>query len=361
MKKFSFVLLSLLLFLGIYTPSTQASMEYNLCDQYKGQKKIWWDGIELTAGQIGRLIVVKDTPLYTYDRNGKQIVSRTLKAGEFYRIYNFKPGQLGVGGAYYVLRDKNIRYETPSKGKLEAVKCVNGTHLTQIYRKHINTQELWTLFDRINTVNEKVSRNSYKDYHSLVDDLGPLADEYRSLKNLTSGQKNVFETWLNKSTSSNKVFPKLGKMVVTFESGESYLMENPPLGYKKFGDKQYINMQLTNILLNLASGSYILNKQDSLPGGLDGKISVGHMAKIQQERIYTDLSDIDSSYFVKYTIEAEGIEPFSSFDSRIHLLGIGYHNIYSTVDFNTMLEDWNLKGALNSDRLDIQLSVKSKY
>ncbi|PAF16810.1 hypothetical protein CHH61_24015, partial [Shouchella clausii] len=29
----------------------------NACDRYKGVSKIWWDGIELRPGQIGRLIV----------------------------------------------------------------------------------------------------------------------------------------------------------------------------------------------------------------------------------------------------------------------------------------------------------------
>ncbi|EWG09940.1 PPC domain-containing protein [Cytobacillus firmus] len=97
----------------------------NACDRYKGVSKIWWDGIELKPGQIGRLIVKKDTTLFKL--NGEQkSPSRTLKAGEFYRIYAFKPGMLSVGGGYYVDRDAKVTYETPSKAKLEAVRCIQN-------------------------------------------------------------------------------------------------------------------------------------------------------------------------------------------------------------------------------------------
>lgn len=82
--------------------------------------KVWWDGVELKPGQIGRLTVIKDTPLYKLD-GVKETYSRTLKAGENYRIYAFKPGKLSVGGGYYIDRDERVKYETPSKSKLSIV------------------------------------------------------------------------------------------------------------------------------------------------------------------------------------------------------------------------------------------------
>lgn len=82
--------------------------------------KVWWDEAELTPGQIGRLTVLKETKLYKLDGETK-VYSRTLKAGEFYRIYAFKPGMLSVGGGYYVDRDSTVNYETPSKAKLDLV------------------------------------------------------------------------------------------------------------------------------------------------------------------------------------------------------------------------------------------------
>ncbi|WP_059173212.1 MBL fold metallo-hydrolase [Bacillus sp. FJAT-27445] len=120
------ILLSLILLLGIFLPNLNATAtEGSICDQYKGVTKIWWDGIELKSGQIGRLTILKDTPLFKLDGD-KKIFSRTLKKGEFYRIYAFKPGMLSVGGGYFVDRDSRVSYQTPSKTKLQAVQCING-------------------------------------------------------------------------------------------------------------------------------------------------------------------------------------------------------------------------------------------
>lgn len=120
-RVFGVLLLCFSLVLAAYHPADAAGT----CDQYKGVTKIWWDGMELKKGQIGRLTIVKDTPLFKLDGE-KRVISRTLKKGEFYRIYAFKPGMLSVGGGYFVDRDYRVTYQTPSKEKLNAVACING-------------------------------------------------------------------------------------------------------------------------------------------------------------------------------------------------------------------------------------------
>lgn len=90
------------------------------CLQYHKGQKIFWDKWELVPGQLGRLTILQDTPLLTKD--GKFV--RTLKKGDVYRIYAFREGELSVGGGLYVKCDKRIKYETPSKAKLDAVKCI---------------------------------------------------------------------------------------------------------------------------------------------------------------------------------------------------------------------------------------------
>ncbi|MEH7482347.1 WD40 repeat domain-containing protein [Neobacillus drentensis] len=94
----------------------------NSCEGIKLGQKIFWDGSELRPGQIGRVIILQDTPLITLD--GKQ--SKILKKGETYRIYNFKANLLGVGSGYYVARDQKITFKTPSKQKLAAVVCASN-------------------------------------------------------------------------------------------------------------------------------------------------------------------------------------------------------------------------------------------
>src|SRR4051794_39529784 len=126
MKKVAVFMLIFTLLLGFQTPSQIVNAATgNICDQYKGTKKIWWDGIELKSGQIGRLTIKQNTPLFKLDGENRTF-SRTLKAGEFYRIYAFKPGLLSVGGGYYVDRDTKVTYQTPSKTKLAAVRCIHS-------------------------------------------------------------------------------------------------------------------------------------------------------------------------------------------------------------------------------------------
>ncbi|MDP4086940.1 MAG: transglycosylase SLT domain-containing protein [Bacillota bacterium] len=93
------------------------------CLPYSINQKIYWNGVELRSGQIGRLTVLQNTALYKVNGTKKTFV-RTLKKGEFYRIYALKPGMLSVGGGYYVDRNTKVKYETPSKVILDAVKCI---------------------------------------------------------------------------------------------------------------------------------------------------------------------------------------------------------------------------------------------
>ncbi|WP_409271317.1 transglycosylase SLT domain-containing protein [Neobacillus sp. SCS-31] len=93
------------------------------CLQYKKGQKIYWEKYkwELVPGLLGRLTILQDTPLLSND--GK--VVRMLKKGQVYKIYGFKKDELRVGAGQFVKREpKKVSYETPSKAKLDAVKCI---------------------------------------------------------------------------------------------------------------------------------------------------------------------------------------------------------------------------------------------
>ncbi|GLH64221.1 hypothetical protein [Parageobacillus sp. G301] len=97
----------------------------------KAEAVVYWDGVELKPGQIGRLTVLKQTPLYKLE-GSKKVFVRNLNPGQKFRIYAFKPGMLSMGGGYYVDRDNRVKYETPSKVKLNQVKqeqLMDGIHL----------------------------------------------------------------------------------------------------------------------------------------------------------------------------------------------------------------------------------------
>lgn len=84
---------------------------------------VYWDGAILKKGQIGRVTVNKAINLWKRTATNKLEFVRILKPGETYRVYNFDSkygGQYGVGGGYFITNMKShIKYETPSKAKLQ--------------------------------------------------------------------------------------------------------------------------------------------------------------------------------------------------------------------------------------------------
>lgn len=91
--------------------------------------KVRWGVAELKHNQIGRLTMLKDTPLLK-ETAGKFNTARTLKKGEQYRIYGYKEingkGYYAVGGGHFVEMNTNLaKYETPAKNKLRLVKILH--------------------------------------------------------------------------------------------------------------------------------------------------------------------------------------------------------------------------------------------
>ncbi|MED1908540.1 N-acetylmuramoyl-L-alanine amidase [Cytobacillus firmus] len=90
------------------------------------QNKVMWDDAELRKGQIGRITILKAINLWKRETNGKLTMVRILRTGERYRVYGYddKHGsQYSVGGGCWITKmDGYVKYETPSKAKLEAVK-----------------------------------------------------------------------------------------------------------------------------------------------------------------------------------------------------------------------------------------------
>ena len=84
-------------------------------------KKVYWDGIELRKGQIGKITVNK--PINIWKREGGKLkFSRVLNKGEQYRVYTYDSkfgGQFGLGGGLFITNMKShITYKTPPKAKL---------------------------------------------------------------------------------------------------------------------------------------------------------------------------------------------------------------------------------------------------
>ncbi|KAF6509683.1 N-acetylmuramoyl-L-alanine amidase/putative S-layer protein [Geobacillus stearothermophilus] len=89
-----------------------------------GANVVYWEGMRLVQGQIGKLEIVKPINLWKRE-NGVLTFVRVLQPGEQYRVYSYDEafgGQYGVGGGYYVTNIKgHVVYKTPSREKLKLV------------------------------------------------------------------------------------------------------------------------------------------------------------------------------------------------------------------------------------------------
>lgn len=86
--------------------------------------KVYWKGLELRKGQTGIVTVTAPINLWTLNEKGKLEEVRILYPNEMYRTYGFNSArqQYDVGGNYWITKmDTHIKYETPSKSKLDEV------------------------------------------------------------------------------------------------------------------------------------------------------------------------------------------------------------------------------------------------
>ncbi|MEI4770937.1 hypothetical protein WAX74_15045 [Psychrobacillus sp. FJAT-51614] len=105
----------------VYVEDKDLTKETSPTTQPSVAKKIYWDGIELRKGQIGKINVNKPINVWKRD-GGKLVVERVLKKGEQYRVYTYDSGyggQYGLGGGLFVTKmSSHITYKTPPKSKL---------------------------------------------------------------------------------------------------------------------------------------------------------------------------------------------------------------------------------------------------
>ncbi|WP_253701607.1 CAP-associated domain-containing protein [Bacillus sp. FJAT-27445] len=150
--------LTFMLSTAFYFTLAEKGKAAELCSGISASTVVKWDGDELKLGQIGRLTVLSDTPLFNLNGESRQF-ARMLKAGETYRIYAFKPGMLSVGGGYYVDRDARVKYETPSKVKLGQLEC-KKTAIAESKTPVELTDTRTTIVDKLGS-EKRISSNEY--------------------------------------------------------------------------------------------------------------------------------------------------------------------------------------------------------
>ena len=88
--------------------------------------KIMWGKTELKQGQIGKVTILSDTRANKILANKTTQPDKTLKKGGEFRVYTYRvigdKQFYGLGGGLFVQKTSKIKYETPSKQKLEQLK-----------------------------------------------------------------------------------------------------------------------------------------------------------------------------------------------------------------------------------------------
>lgn len=165
---------------------------------------VYWDGIELKQGQIGRVSILKPINLWKKTENGLAF-ERVLKAGEIYRVYRIDSsygGQYGVGGSHYITAiDGYVKYETPSAEKKKLLNCdqvclVDG--ILQLPLEDYDAEAVKQMKERLSKLPEKllVQLNTNKIKIQLVN--GPITETslYSYLKGkVPRGWEGTGKTW----------------------------------------------------------------------------------------------------------------------------------------------------------------------
>ncbi|MBB5324225.1 uncharacterized protein YkwD [Anoxybacillus tepidamans] len=217
------------------------------CATYTGSEKVWWDGAELKPGQIGRLTVLKKTGLVTLNGSAPVVV-RTLYPGTVYRIYAFQSDYLSVGGGYYVKRDANVKYETPSKTKLTMVACIQQAKQTNA-AVSMNQLAIGDSRAKVEAIYGKAKRKTLNDYGLYWEtyDRG----NYKDFLMVSYQNDRIAAMYTNQPIVKTKTGITLGtpKQEVEAKYGT-------PLSYIQKGTVQYM-IQDDEYDMYLIDGSYV--------------------------------------------------------------------------------------------------------
>ncbi|MED4532921.1 DUF3298 and DUF4163 domain-containing protein [Metabacillus fastidiosus] len=85
--------------------------------------KVMWGSIEMKKGQIGKVTMLKDVDIYVKKGDSYSVTGKAKK-NQVNRVYTNQNGYLGIGGGKFIKNDKSVKYETPSKSRLQALNGV---------------------------------------------------------------------------------------------------------------------------------------------------------------------------------------------------------------------------------------------
>ena len=130
-----------------------------------------WGKTELKQGQIGKVTIL--TNVNAVSQKGNTLVQgKVLKKGEEFRVYSYRvfgdSGYYGLGGGLFVKKSDRVKYETPSKVKLQAL----GVKISdQTYAPYINYPKIEGLIssDAQRKINNTILNHIKNSYQNKLD------------------------------------------------------------------------------------------------------------------------------------------------------------------------------------------------
>ena len=130
-----------------------------------------WGKTELKQGQIGKVTIL--TNVNAVSQQGNTLVQgKRLKKGEEYRVYSYRvfgdSGYYGLGAGLFVKKSDRIKYETPSKIKLQALGVKYTEHT---YAPFINYPKIEGLIssDAQRKINNTILNHIKNSYQNKLD------------------------------------------------------------------------------------------------------------------------------------------------------------------------------------------------
>lgn len=259
---------------------------------------------------------------------------------------------LGVGGGYYIDRDTKVKYETPSKTKLDALTCVNvWNSKTPNILKSFKSKEIWL---EIQNFKQSYSSKNQLEFHK------ELSSIRKKINELNENEKIFLFGEAYQLRKLNEVI--IDKIIIKFSNGDRYLFADNGkmmLGFnEKFGDEIYVKTQYLNRLFGLFDKQFTV-VPETLPGGIKGGINAFNVNSFY-EKIYLDFDNINSEWYEKITLRAPWTDKTLSYGDIIDMdLSItDKRNPYS---LNDLFKFFEVKGSysLKDGILEIYLSEMS--
>lgn len=329
-KQISFTFLIFSIAFLLLLPSVTKVSAAESCNGIGPESAIRWDLGELKVGQIGRLMILENTPLYTLNGDTK-VFSRMLKAGETYRIYAFGPGELSVGGGLFIDRDLRINYETPSNAKLVQLSCKKQA----IDDRNATIQ----MNDSISTVTRKLgnekrtSLNEYNlswyTYHQGYDHYYMVSYLNNKVMGLFTMDKRYYLKNIHIGSTSNEVKHSLGTPIKGILKGNvNYLLPNSNEVQTFYQNGSYITIFYDLHNQGKVTGIQVISTK--MEARLTARFA--HPTTKLQQAFEMQMFDLINAARVTNGLASEKWDELASHAARKHSLDMAVNHYFDHID-----------------------------